>query len=140
MKRILVRSLIGSGLLIFSGLAAIAQTTPERILHPFYSQDEYQNAHSMFDKIRTDLHQAQTDAYPNDLPNSLRDAPRFDITHNQLRTLEQNWNQGRYDSREFNNTLSAVRMVVNDTHLRSHDRDVLDSDLSRLLEFQAEYY
>jgi hypothetical protein len=135
MKRILLRSLIGSGLFIFSGLAAIAQTTPERILHPFYSQDEYQNAHSMFDKIRTDLHQAQTDAYPD-----VRDAPRFDITHNQLRTLEQNWDQGRYDSREFDNTLSAVRMVVNDNHLRPHDRDVLDSDLSRLLEFQTEYY
>ncbi len=135
MKRILLPFLIGSGL-VFATLAASAQTTPEQVPNRLYSPDEYQNTHSMFDKIRSDLYRAQTDAYPN----YLGDEPRFDIAHNQLRTLEQNWDQGQYDSRELENTMSAVRMVINDNRLTPHDRDVLDSDLSRLLEFQTEYY
>jgi hypothetical protein len=135
MKRILLPSLIGSCLLFFS-LAAIAENTPEPALNSFYSQDEYQNAHSMFDKIRSDLNAAQTDAYANDPGN----APRFDSAQNQLRTLEQNWYRGRYDSRELENTLSAVRTAVHDNRLMPHDRNTLDADVTRLLDFQTEYY
>jgi|ERR1700678_920238 hypothetical protein len=135
MKRILLPSLIGSCLLFFS-LGAIAEAAPEQTLNPFYSQDEYQNAHSMFDKIRSDLNAAQTDAYANDP----RNAPRFDSAQNQLRTLEQNWDLGRYDSRELGNTLSAVRTAVNDNRLIPHDRATLDADVTRLLDFQTEYY
>jgi hypothetical protein len=140
MKRVLLRGLAGSGLLLFS-LAASAQTipqqtNPQQIQNPFYSQDEYQNTHSMFDKIRNDLYRAQTDAYPN----YLGDGARFDIVHNQLRTLEGNWDKGVYDSHELDNTISAVQMVLNDNRLTGHDRDVLSADLSRLLEFRTEYY
>lgn len=49
MKRIFVHSLVGSSLLLFS-LIASAQTTPEQFRNPFHSQDEYELAHSMFDK------------------------------------------------------------------------------------------
>ncbi len=135
MKRILLSGLVGSGLLLAS-LAASAQTIPQQTQNPFYSQDEYQNTHSMFDKIRNDLYRAQTEAYPN----YLGDSPRFDIAHNQLRTLESSWDKGVYDSQELDNTISAVQMVLNDNRLMGHDRDVLSADLSRLLEFRAEYY
>ncbi len=145
MKRILLGGLAGSSLLLF-GWAASGQTIPQqsisqqnmpqRIQNPFYSQDEYQNTHSMFDKIRNDLYRAQTNAYPN----FLGDSPRFDIVHNQLRTLENNWDKGVYDSRELDNTISAVQMVLNNNRLMGHDRDVLSADLSRLLEFRTEYY
>ncbi len=135
MKRILLRGLAGSGLLLFS-LAASAETIPQQKQNPFYSQDEYQNTHSMFDKIRNDLYRAQTNAYPS----FLGDSPRFDIAHSQLRTLESNWDKGVYDSHELENTISAVQMVLNDNRLMGHDRDVLSADLSRLLEFRAEYY
>ena len=135
MKRILLRGLAGSGLLLFS-LAASAETIPQQIQNPFYSQDEYQNTHSMFDKIRNDLYRAQTNAYPS----FLGDSPRFDIAHSQLRTLESNWDKGVYDSHELENTISAVQMVLNDNRLMGHDRDVLSADLSRLLEFRTEYY
>jgi hypothetical protein len=135
MKRILLRGLAGSVLLLFS-LAAGAQTIPEQTRNPFYSQDEYQNTHSMFDNIRNDLYRAQTNAYPS----FLGDTPRFDIAHNQLRTLESNWDKGVYDSHELDNTISAVQMVLNDNRLMGHDGDVLSADLSRLLEFRTEYY
>ncbi len=135
MRCILLRGVLGSSLLLFA-LAAAAQTTPQQIPNPLYSQDEYQNTHSMFDKIRNDLDRAQTGAFPN----YLGDSPRFDIAHNELRTLEQNWDKGKYDSREFENTTSAVQMVLNDNRLMPYDREILSADLSRLLEFRAEYY
>ena len=135
MTRILLRGVLGSSLLLFT-LAATAQTTPEQIPNPFYSNDEYQNTHSMFDKIRSDLYRAQTDAHPN----YLGDGPRYNIAHTELRTLEQNWDKGKYDSLELENTTLAVQMVLNDNRLMPYDRDVLSSDLSRLLDFRAEYY
>jgi len=67
---------VGSSLLFFS-LAAQARILPEQIPNPLYSQDQYQNAHSMFDTFRNDLYRAETDAYPN----YLGDRPRFGIAH-----------------------------------------------------------
>jgi hypothetical protein len=90
----------------------------------------------MFDRIRADLYRAQTNAYPN----YLGDGSRFDVARNELNQLEHRWDQGRYDTSEFDNTFSAVQMVLNDNRLIPHDRDVLSADLSRLLEFRADYY
>jgi hypothetical protein len=111
-------------------------TNEHTVANPYYSPDEYRLAHTMFDRIRNDLYRAQTNAYPNDLG----DTPRFDIAHNELRNLEQNWNQGHYDNRQIGDTISAIQMVLQDNRLRPHDRDVLGRDLSRLLDFKGEYY
>ena len=135
MKRILFGMFAGPGLLLFS-LMASAQTMPEQVRNPYYSQDEYQNTHSMFDEIRSDLYRAQTNAYPN----YLDDNSRFGTAHDELRQLEQAWDHGQYDSREIANTISAVQMILNDNRLMPHDRDVLSADLNRLTEFRAEYY
>lgn len=135
MHRVLLGIFAGLGMLLLS-LTAPAQTVPEQIHNPYYSQEEYQNTHSMFDTIRNDLYRAQTNAYPN----YLGDSPRFDIAHSELRQLEQNWDHAQYDSREIDNTISAMQMVLNDNRLMPHDRDVLNRDLSRLMEFRTEYY
>lgn len=63
-----------------------------------------------------------------------------DIARNELGRLEHKWYQGRYDTSEFDNTFTAVQMVLNDNRLMPHDRDVLSADVSRLFEFRAEYY
>ena len=133
--RHLLLSLFGPAWLALS-LSAAGQTPPEQISNPYYSQDQYQNTHSMFDKIQADLSGAATNAYPN----YLGDNARFDIARTELRQLEQNWDHAQYDSRQFEQTTSAMQMVLNDNRLVLHDRDVLTADLSRLHEFQAEYY
>jgi hypothetical protein len=133
MKHVLIRTLGGSGLLLFS-LAANAQTSSEQIRSPFYSQDQYQLAHSMFDKVTADLYQAQTDAGP------LEGSSRFVSANNQLRQLEQNWDQGHYFSREMESTIAAIQMILTDKRLMPRDRDALSSDLSQLLDFKTEYY
>jgi hypothetical protein len=124
MKHTLFRGLVGSSLLLF-GLAASAE-----IRNPFYSLDEYQLTHSMFDKLNADLDQAQTEG----------DSSRFDAVRAALTQLEQNWDQGRLDSREITTTISALQTVANDSHLMPQDRNVLDADISRLLDFRTAYY
>lgn len=133
MKNVLVRTLAGSSLLLFS-LAANAQTTSEQISNPFHSQDQYQLTHSMFDKLTADLQQAQTDAY------ALENISRFVSANNRLRQLEQSWDKGQYLSREMESTISAIQMILNDNRFMLRDRDALSADLSRLLDFKTEYY
>jgi hypothetical protein len=133
MKHVLIRTLGGSGLLLFS-LAANAQTTSEQISNPFHSQDQYGLTHSMFDKVTADLHEAQTDA------NSLDDGFRLVSANSQLRQLERSWDQDHYVSREMESTISAIQMILTDKRLMPRDRDALSSDLSQLLDFKTEYY
>ena len=135
MKHAFVQSLIILSL-AFPGLAATPPIANQQIVNPYYSADEYQLAHSMFDRIRADLDRAQTNAYPN----NLGDAPRFDIAREQLGRLETHWDQARYDTSEFERTMTAIQMVLNDNRLTPHDSNELSADLSRLLEFRAEYY
>lgn len=130
MKRFFLRSFIASNFVLLPLFATTQFSTP------YYSQDEYQNTHSMFDKIGTDLGRAQS----NDHPKFLGDGARFDIARNELRKLETQWDQARFDTREFDNTYTALNMVLSDNRLAGHDRDVLSADESRLIEFRNEYY
>jgi hypothetical protein len=88
----------------------------------------------MFDKLTGDLYQAQTDVYP------LRNTSLFVSTNNQLRQLEQSWDQGHYFSREMESTISAIQMILTNNHLMPRDRDALSTDLSQLLDLKTEYY
>jgi len=118
------------------GLAVAAQTPLEQALNPYYSEDEYQNAHSMFDKIQADLSRAATNAYSNPLGNDAR----IDVARTELVHLAHGWDHGQYYSRQFDLTTSAIQMVQNDNKLTLHDREVLSEDLIRLVEFGKEYY
>lgn len=135
MRKLIIWSLTGCSLLLFT-LGASAQNAGQQIESPYYSQDQYQNTHSMFDKIRADLYAAQTNAYPN----YLGDGARFDVARIELQRLETNWDDAHYDSRQMDNTVDAIQMILNDNRLMGHDRAVLSADLSRLLDFRSEYY
>lgn len=134
MKSILAE-LVGLGLLLFSA-AASAETATSPAQNAFFSPDQYRLTHSMFDQLRADLYQAQTDAYPDDLAAN----PRFNAAHSQLGALERKWDQGEFDSLEMAKTISALQLIVNDNRLMPRDRDALSADLSRLLQFQTDYY
>jgi hypothetical protein len=136
----LLRSLVGSGFFLFS-LAASAQTLSQPVRTPYYSQDEIQVAHSIFDRAQSDLSRAQTNASQSkDLGNDPGDSPRYDIARTQLARLERSWDQGKFDSRQMSDTISALQMVLRDNHLLGSDRDLLGADVSRLLDFKMDYY
>lgn len=136
MTRILF-GVIGSSLFLFS-LAAGAETLGTI---PFYSHDEYQLTHSMFDKVRADLYQAQTNqAHTNAYAGNAGDNFRFDTARAELNRLEQNWDRAEFDSSEIAATISTLETIENDNRLKPQDRDVLDADISRLLDFRTDYY
>lgn len=134
MKRLFLQSFIASSLVVSSWFAA--QAADELPASPYYSPEEYQNAHSMFATMRADLDRAQS----NDHPKLLGDGARFDIARNELGQLENQWDQANFNTNEFDNTYRALHMVLNDNRLTGHDRDVLNADESRLIEFRNEYY
>ena len=69
------------------------------------------------------------------------EATRYRIAHahrgvDQLQRLQA---RGRYDPREVDDVVSALRRVVNDNRLSSRDREALKDDLKRLQDFRAHF-
>jgi hypothetical protein len=55
----------------------------------------------------------------------------------QLDQLQEMLAHGRYDRRELDDVVNAIREVVNDNRLAPRDRDVLNDDVNRLQDFRA---
>ncbi len=111
-----------------SSLTLLA-TTPNA---SFYSQDEYRLAHSMFDTLQGDLASAQMHASG--------DIARIERTRADLDQLEQNWDRARFDSRQMATAILDLRTVADDRRFQRDDRAALSVDVSRLLDFQTDYY
>jgi hypothetical protein len=133
--------------LLLLSLTLSAQTIPEQSRNPFHSEDQYQLAHLVFDKLSADLSRFQTTRVQTTgvqttqaQTNGLEDNAIFDRVQAALSVLEQNWDSGHYASRQMEGTISALQMVLRDNRLMPQDRDAFSNDLSRLLEFQTEYY
>ena len=95
----------------------------------FYSADEYQRTHFLFNKLAADLNAAQSNT-PADL---------IDRALTALNALEQSWDRGVYESRQIHETVLAVEAAV-DNSPRLKDRTDLGDDASRLLDLRREYY
>lgn len=118
---------LAAGLLL-STLHARAQS-PRGSLSPFYSADEYQRAHSLFDKLQADLDAAQASA-----PTNLLDPARA-----ALHALRNNWDNAIYDSRQMSGTILVLETAADASPLE-RDRASLSDDISRLLDLKQEYY
>ena len=112
-----------------SAQALVVSPSPSVSPSPFYSADEYQRAHSLFDKLLTDLKTAQ-----GSTPATLIDQARADVN-----ALENNWDNARYDSRQMYDTILVLETAVAQSPL-TIDRANLSDDVSRLLDLRQEYY
>lgn len=115
---------LASGLLT---LEAQAQVTTSG--SPFYSPQQYQRAHSLFDKLHADLKVAEGSA-----PASVIQQARIDVDG-----LENNWDNGVYSSSQMDRTVSELEAVVHHSRMLS-DRANLGDDVSQLLNLRREYY
>jgi hypothetical protein len=106
-----------------------APPSPSASSSPFYSADEYQRAHSLFDKLRTDLNTAQ-----GGIPASLIGQARADVN-----ALQNNWDSAVYDSRQIDDTIQVLETAVDQSPL-PRDRANLGDDVSRLLDLRQQYY
>lgn len=87
-----------------------------------------------FQRVREDLDHIQSASFPYG-----GDQYRIARTRQELDELQTMLSAGRYDERELDDVIRALRNVVQDNRLSSRDRDVLNDDLNRLREFRERH-
>src|SRR5438105_4296033 len=143
MKHVLLRTLAGTGLLVF-GLTAYAQDrdrdrdrdrdhdTYQRDRDSFYRGERWRA--QLFERVRQDLDHVQSATFPIS-----RDEYRLARTKQELNELQQKLAEGRYDQPELDEVIGALQRVVSDNRLSPRDRDILNDDLNRLREYREHH-
>jgi hypothetical protein len=138
MKRsILLNSLAGAGLLVFS-LTARAQDRP-RDDDSYHSDrdarfhDEHWRGH-LFEDVREDVEHVRAVTWPSGGDNY-----RLDDTIAALNQLQGKLADHVYDERDLNNVIGVLSRVVSDNRMAPRDRDILNDDLSRLRDYREHH-
>ena len=138
MRRLLLRSIMSSGLLLL-GLTAYSQ---DRDRDRDRDEDRYHRVQRgedwwrgrMFERIREDLDHVQSVTFPFSA-----DQYRLNRVKQELNELQAKLAENRYDQPELDDVISAMQRVVSDNHLSGRDRDLLNDDLSRLRAFREHH-
>ena len=144
MRHLLLKVVAGSALL-FGGVVANAQVYGGGYYDHgrFYGEfgrgrdDRDYRGGGLFDRVRADLDRAESHSY-----SSGGDRRRFNRVREELGEFQGKLANGRYDRHELDDTIDALKHVVNDSRLDYRDRDVLQDDLFQLRDFRArnQYY
>ena len=138
MRRLLLRSIMGSGLLLL-GLTAYSQ---DRDRDRDRDEDRYHRLQRgedwwrgrMFERVRDDLDHVQSVTFPFSA-----DQYRLNRVKQELNELQAKLAENRYDQPELDDVISAMQRVVSDNHLSGRDREMLNDDLSRLRAFREHH-
>jgi hypothetical protein len=133
MKHLLVKSLIGSSLLLF-GATAFAQDRDRDDRYHASDRDEGFWRGRLFERVRADLDHIQSVT-----PVFSGDEYRLVRTKEELGELQRKYDDHGYDSAKMEDVVAAMQRVVSDNHLSGRDRDMLSDDLTRLREFQEHH-
>lgn len=132
MKHLLVRTLIGSSLLLL-GTTLFAQDR-DRDRDDRYHQGDRDEGFwrgRLFDRVRADLDHIQSNT-----PVFSGDEYRLVRVKQELGELQRKYDDHGYDSEKMEDVVNAMQRVVNDNHLGGRERDMLSDDLNRLRAFQ----
>ncbi len=138
MRRLLLRSIMGSGLLLL-GLTAYSQ---DRDRDRDRDEDRYHRTQRgedwwrgrMFERVRGDLDHVQSVTFPFS-----PDQYRLNRVKQELNELQAKLAENRYDQPELDDVISAMQRVVSDNHISGRDRDLLNEDLTRLRAFREHH-
>ena len=139
MKHILLRTIAGTGLMLFGLTASMQAQRPRdddayhRDRDDYYRGDQWRAR--MFDRIRDDLNHVQTTVFGS--VNG--DEYRLDRAKQELGELQQSFSEHRYNERALDDVISALQRVVSDNRLSERDRQILTDDLNRLREFRERH-
>ncbi len=131
MRQLLIRSLIGSSLLIF-GLTVQGQAPRGG----YNDRTDNQNAQTLFHQVRSDIDRAQRDVY-SDFGG--REEYRFERARGELSELQRQWDENDFSGHQIDVVIGALERVLMDNHLLLRDRDSLTSDLNQLRDFRTIY-
>jgi hypothetical protein len=138
MRRLLIRSIMGSGLLIL-GLTAYSQDRDrdrdrdEDRYHRVDRGDQWWRGR-MFERVRDDLGHVESVTFPFSA-----DQYRLNKVKQELNELQAKYAENRYDQPELDDVISALQRVVSDNHLSGRDREMLNDDLNRLRGFREHH-
>ena len=138
MRRLFIRSIMTSGLLLF-GLTAYSQDRDrdrdrdEDRYHRDARGDEWWQGR-MFERVRDDLNHVQSVTFPFSA-----DQYRLTKVKQELNELQAKLAEHRYDQPELDDVISALSRVVTDNHLSGRDREMLNDDLNRLRGFRERH-
>lgn len=127
MSRLMLKSLIGSGLLVL-GLGIQTHAAPQRYVVFQDSQD----VKRLFSQVRSDLDRAQHNAFP-------RDTDSTEKARGELNELEREWNHFQPTFRQADYVVSALERVLSENHLSFGDRGRLSDDLDKMRRFRDEH-
>ena len=138
MKHLLLRTVAGTGLMLF-GLTASMQAQRPRDDDSYHrDRDDYfrgdQWRARMFDRIRDDLNHVQTTWFSGG-----GDQYRLDRAKQELNELQTSMAEHRYNERALDDVVAAMQRVVNDNRLSDRDRSILNDDLARLRQFRERH-
>src|SRR5260370_5605073 len=130
MRRLLLRSIMGSGLLLL-GLTAYSQ---DRDRDRDHDEDRYHQIQRgedwwrgrMFERVRDDLAHVQSVTFPFSA-----DQYRLNRVKQELNELQAKLAENRYDQPELDDVISAMQRVVSDNHFSGLRRDLLNDGLNR---------
>ena len=139
MKHILLRTIAGTGLMLFGLTASMQAQRPRdddayhRDRDDYYRGDQWRAR--MFDRIRDDLNHVQTTVFGS--VNG--DEYRLDRAKQELGELQRAYAEHRYDERAVDDVVNALQRVVSDNRLNGRDRDILSDDLARLRQYRERH-
>lgn len=87
----------------------------------------------VFDQVRTDLEHVWSDHAAD------QERTRLQKTQDELRKMQADLDQGRWDNGILNDVIDSIRKSSNDDRLAKRDKDVLADDVNRLKEFQDQH-
>ncbi len=138
MKHILIRTIAGTGLLLFGLSASMQAQRPRdddayhRDRDDYYRRDEWRAR--MFDRIRDDLNHVQTTWFTGS-----GDQYRIDRAKQELNELQTAMAERRFNQRALDDVINAVQRVVSDNRLSERDRQILNDDLARMRQFRERH-
>ena len=140
MKHILIRSIAGTGLLLFGLTASIQAAPQDRYRDPADWHDQRDSFYRtegwrvhMFQRVREDLNHVQSLAFTGG------DQYRIARTKEELNELQNKMVAGQYDQPELDEAIAALQRVVADNRLTPRDRDILTDDLNRMREYREHH-
>ena len=71
----------------------------------------------------------------------LRDSDRDRLTHaeHQLRDFARDWNHGKFDKGDLDESIASIQHVLDNNHLNGRERDALWSDVENLRRMREAY-
>jgi hypothetical protein len=135
MKRILLSSVAGAGLFLFSlNAGAQDRPDPDRIYHSdrdTYFHGDHWRAR-VFERVREDVEHVRSTTWPS----GGGDEYRLDKTVSELNELQDKLANRDYDERELDDVIASLGRVASYNRMPSRDRDMLDDDVNRLREYR----